>query len=65
MWRIARTSNFDKDWYDEEFVENIPALTEGNAKHLASILNSFSHTNSEHFWRAVPADYKLSKGIQP
>lgn len=65
MYRIVRASNFDKDWFDEEFVENIPLMTDVSAKEVADLLNRWSGPNSEYCWKVVYVDYKLYKGIHP
>lgn len=65
MFRIVRKNNFDKDWYDEEFV-NLPLMPEHAAKALCLAINVYCRSeNSEHTWEVVPKDYKLYIGIKP
>lgn len=63
MFRIVRSSNFDKDWYNEEFV-NLPLMHEEQAGYICSYLNLIvCPVDSEHIYRVVPKDYQLYIGM--
>lgn len=62
--RIVKTSNFDKDWFNEEFVcENI------NPKFLfmvfGSIDNFYNNGKGEMYFKLCSEDYELYIGMIP
>lgn len=65
MFRIVRASNFDKDWYNEEFL-NIPPVHADAAERICRTLNAYlgyEYSNSEHIYKVVAEDYKLHIGM--
>jgi len=66
MFRIVRTSNFNLDFYDEEFVENIPLFnTEEEARAVAELFNHAVPLRHPDYWVAKPSNYVLHKGKIP
>lgn len=65
MFRIVRSSNFDKDWYNEEFL-NIPPVRADAAERIARTLNvylGYESSSSEHIYKIVPEGYQLYIGM--
>lgn len=61
--RIVKTSNQDKDWYNEEFV-NLPPMAELKAILIANTINTCLGDRHPDYYKVVTATYKLYKGIQ-
>lgn len=65
MFRVVRKSNFDIDWYDEEFL-NVPPMDQVACEAIVAVLNDrLVHGSSEHIYAVVPEDYKLYIGRVP
>lgn len=65
MFRIVKSSSFDKDWYNEEFADGEVMLSKDLATIQCKHLNSISDPNGEHFYKVVPSGYKLHIGMVP
>ena len=64
-FKVVRASNFDKEWFNEEFVDSAP-LSKKEANNLCEDLNlTYNRLDSEYFWKVVPEDYQLYIGIVP
>jgi hypothetical protein len=66
MAKIVQTDNFNGDYPDEKFVENLGPLGEQAAKEICSVINL--HCSGPHrprWWKVVPDDYKLQPGFEP
>lgn len=62
-FKVISASNFN----DETFAESqavVPHLTEDQAKRIADILNENMHETDRTYYRAVPADRKLWRGME-
>lgn len=65
FWKVVNTDNFDGDYPNEKFVENVPQMNESEARSLATLLCSFVPEDHARHWTAVPADYQLQPGFEP
>lgn len=64
-FRVVRASNFDKDWFNEKFVDSEP-LSRQDADKLCEDLNlTYNRLDSEYFWKVVPEGYELYIGMVP
>ena len=64
MARIVQKSNFDKDWYNEEFI--LWPMKEDAAEEICEAMNKhFSHDYSDDFYKIVDDDYQLYIGMVP
>lgn len=63
MARIVQASNFDKDWFNEEFI--LWPMPEESCKQIARVINEACCPNSEYYYKVVDNDYKLYIGMVP
>ncbi len=62
---IVNTDNFDGDYPDEKFVENLPALlSKEHAQRIADAIND-SGPYSPRFFKVVEEGYQLQPGFEP
>jgi hypothetical protein len=61
---IIRTDNFGGDYPIEAFVQNLPLLSEINAKKIADAINSVLTSDHPHFYRVVDDNYVLCAGFE-
>jgi hypothetical protein len=63
LFRIAITSNYDKDNFEEKFLE-VPL---GSSKEMWTICHAINSIDpqSPHYYVPVPLDYVLNKGFEP
>lgn len=64
-FRIVRKSNFDKDWYNEEFADNGLLMSQELADIRCKHLNESLTLMSEHYYQVVDSTYKLYIGMVP
>lgn len=64
-FRIVRKSNFDKDWYNEEFADNSLLMSKELADLRCKHLNASLTLSSEHYYQVVDSTYKLYIGMVP
>ena len=64
-WRIVRKSNFNKELFEEKFVENLQGMSQGEAEEVAEALNKILTSDyGEFIFEAVRGDYKLYDGYK-
>lgn len=61
MFRIVRASNFDEDWFNEEFI--LWPMEEEACRAIVDVLNE-SPDSIEYWYKAVDEDYKLYIGME-
>lgn len=68
FFKIINTDNFDGDYPNEKFIENLPPhLTEAQATRICDAIMEAvrSPEGSCRFWRIVPEGYVLRPGFSP
>lgn len=64
-WKIVRKSNFNKELFEEKFVENLQVMSQGEAEEVADALNKTLCTaNGEYIYQAVRSEYTLYDGYE-
>lgn len=64
--KIITTDNFDGDYPDEKFVENLPVgLSHEAAQRIADAINRELPTHGPRFYQVVSDDYQLRPGFEP
>ena len=61
MFRIVRASNFDEDWFNEEFI--LWPMEEESCRTIVDVLNG-SPDSYANWYKIVDEDYKLHIGIK-
>lgn len=63
MARIVRASNFNLDWYNEEFI--LWPMPKEAAEEIAAAINKHQHSTDSDYFKVVDNDYKLYIGMEP
>lgn len=61
MFRIVRASNFDTDWFNEEFI--LWPMKEKSCRTIVDVLNE-SPDSTGYWYKVVGEDYKLRIGME-
>lgn len=63
--KIVVCSNFNEDYFEESFI-NLPSrLPDVDVASICKIITNRLATDSNPvYWRCVPDDYKLQKGLE-
>lgn len=61
MFRIVRASNFDEEWFNEEFI--LWSMEEEACRTIVDVLNESSDSHA-NWYKTVDEDYKLHIGIE-
>jgi hypothetical protein len=64
-YKIIHTDNFGRDYPDERFVSELPALTQEQANLIANTINSCLGPDPSRYYLSVPDDYVLQPGFEP
>ena len=59
LYKIVKASNYDLDYYEEKFVENLPSLDEASANHIAVAINRAIPKDGPVYYKVVEAGYVL------
>lgn len=62
MARIVQGSNFDLDWFNEEFILGI--MGREAALEICEVINKYQTSTDEYWYRVVDNDYKLHIGME-
>lgn len=66
IFRIVNTDNFNGDYPNEKFVENLPVFTTLHAaEKVAQAINSTQHELSDRYFKVVEDGYVLQPGFEP
>jgi len=63
--KIIHTDNFNGDYPNEEFVNELPRLSEDVAKKIVDLINSSQPEYAPRYYVVVSDDYKLEPGFTP
>lgn len=61
MARIVQASNFDLDWFNEEFI--LWPMPYATCRVIADAINT-TNTDNEYWYKVVENDYKLYIGME-
>lgn len=64
-YRIIHTDNFNGDYPDEKFVEELPWMDEQMAKTICKAINSTLPENAPRYYQVVEDGYELQPGFEP
>lgn len=65
-FKIVNSDNFNGDYPDEKFVENLPAFwRREHAQKVADAINATQSATAARYFIVVQDDYKLQPGFEP
>lgn len=66
QFKIVQTDNFDGDYPNEKFVENLPYFyNKEAAQKVADAINKSTPEFHERYWKVVELPYQLQPGFEP